>query len=71
MNKILKPIFKSTKISPFKEFIRLKGHSKWQNIKHTKSKTDNEKSVMIMRYLKQMRAAIAGFYKHFKTKLIN
>lgn len=60
MNKILKPIFKSTKISPFKEFIRLKGHSKWQNIKHTKSKTDNEKSVMIMRYLKQMRAAIAA-----------
>ncbi|XP_043467424.1 translational activator of cytochrome c oxidase 1 [Leptopilina heterotoma] len=60
MNKILKPIFRSTNISPFKEFIRLKGHSKWQNIKHTKSKMDSEKSAMIMRYLRQMRAAIAA-----------
>ncbi|XP_063985740.1 translational activator of cytochrome c oxidase 1 [Diachasmimorpha longicaudata] len=43
---------------------RFAGHSKWQNIKHTKAEKDGEKSLMFASYVKRMKIAIAEGKSH-------
>lgn len=41
--------------------IYLKGHSKWQNIKHIKAANDAMRATMISKQLRVIRLAIQGF----------
>lgn len=48
----------------------LKGHSKWQNIKATKSKNDDLRSKRINEYLKKIKNAVKdGFDTKFNKRL--
>lgn len=49
-------------------FVRNAGHSKWQNIKHTKAAKDAAKSMIFLRLSRQIRLAIAGNYYYFFKK---
>ena len=39
---------------------RFKGHSKWQNIRHTKADKDREKSLLFSQIVRQMKLAVLG-----------
>lgn len=40
--------------------INLKGHAKWQNIKHIKAANDQQRALMIVRQLRMLRIAAIG-----------
>lgn len=50
-----------------------KGHSKWQNIKATKTKNDDAKSKKIIFFLKKMKVIVraGGFDPKFNKKLFD
>lgn len=39
---------------------RAAGHSKWANIRHVKAAKDGEKNALILRKLREIRAALTG-----------
>lgn len=43
----------------------LKGHSKWQNIKHVKSENDQQRSQMITKQMRLLRLAANGLFNEF------
>lgn len=60
MFKVLRPVCKNINAYNLRETKRFAGHSKWANIKHTKAEKDGEKSTMIDKHIRHMRAAVAG-----------
>lgn len=42
----------------------LKGHSKWQNIKHIKAANDLQRNLLISKQVKMIRLAIQGLSKY-------
>lgn len=45
----------------------LKGHSKWQNIKHIKSENDQQRSQMITKQMRLLRIAANGLLLELKV----
>lgn len=40
--------------------INLKGHAKWQNIKHIKADKDSQKAAFISKHMRIIRVAVQG-----------
>lgn len=53
-------IYKSFEISK-----RFAGHSKWQNIKHTKAENDSARAILFLRLRNMIREAVSGIYYIF------
>lgn len=48
----------------------LKGHSKWQNIKHVKSENDQQRSQMITKQMRMLRLAANGLFYKWRFRVI-
>lgn len=49
---------------------QLKGHAKWQNIKHIKAANDQQRCLMISKQMRMLRIAANGLLKFFYLKFI-
>lgn len=43
-------------------FTCLKGHAKWQNVKHVKAENDRMRQAMILKQLRNLRLAAIGLF---------
>lgn len=44
---------------------QLKGHAKWQNIKHIKASNDQQRGMMILKQMRMLRIAANGLLNFF------
>lgn len=48
--------------------VHLKGHAKWQNVKHVKAENDRMRQLMILKQLRNLRLAATGKLSHSPNK---